>query len=70
MFVLSLKNGVNDSERNSFDSYCMPLVQIKVFNVLIDNKLFFDRPVKNKQEVYEDLLKPRNLLKFREMMTT
>ena len=31
----------------------MPLVEIKDFNVLINNKLFFDQPVKNKQEAYE-----------------
>ena len=34
----------------------MPLVQIKDFNVLIDNKPFFDQPVKNKQEAYEKLI--------------
>ena len=34
----------------------MPLVEIKDFNVLIDNKPFFDQPVKNKQEVYEKLI--------------
>ena len=28
----------------------MPLVIIKDFKVLIDNKPFFERPVKNKQE--------------------
>ena len=33
----------------------MPLVEIKDFNALIDNKLFFDQPVKNKQEAYEKL---------------
>ena len=31
----------------------MPLIKIKVFNALIDNKQFFDQPVKNKQEGYE-----------------
>ena len=34
----------------------MPLVQIKDFNVLIDNKPFFDQPVKKKQEVYQKLI--------------
>ena len=34
----------------------MPLVEIKDFNTLIDNKPFFDQPVKNKQEVYEELI--------------
>ena len=33
----------------------MLLVEIKVFNALIDNKPFFDQPVKNKQEAYEKL---------------
>ena len=35
----------------------MPLVEIKDFNALIDNKSFFDQPVKNKLEVYENLTK-------------
>ena len=30
----------------------MPLVEIKDFNALIDNKPFFEQPVKNKQEAY------------------
>ena len=33
----------------------MPLVKIKDFNASID-KLFFEQPVKNKQEVYEELI--------------
>ena len=31
-----------DPTRNSFDEYYMSLVEIKDFNALIDNKLFFD----------------------------
>ena len=34
----------------------MPLVEIKDFNALIDNKPFFDRAVKNKQGAYEKLV--------------
>ena len=34
----------------------MPLVEIKDFNALIDNKSFFDQPVKNKQEECEKLI--------------
>ena len=33
----------------------MPLVEIKDFNALIDNKKFFVQPLKNKQEAYEKL---------------
>ena len=34
----------------------IPLVEIKDFNALIDNKPFFDQPVKKKQEWYEKLI--------------
>ena len=34
----------------------MLLVEIKDFNALINNKPFFDQPVKNKQEAYEKLI--------------
>ena len=33
----------------------MPLVEINDFNALIDDKPFFDQPVKKKQEAYEKL---------------
>ena len=33
----------------------MPLLEIKDFNALNDNKLFFGQPVKNKQETYGKL---------------
>ena len=36
-----------------FVKYYVPLVEIKDFNVLIDNKPFFDQPIINKQEAYE-----------------
>ena len=54
LFVLSFKAGNDDPRRNSFEKYYLLLVEIKDFNVLIDNK-FFDQPVKNKQEAYEKL---------------
>ena len=56
LFVLSFKNGNDDPSRDVFDKYYMPLVEIKDFNALIDNKPFFDQPVKNKQETYEKLI--------------
>ena len=48
MFVLSFRDGNDDPTRNSFDKYYMPLVEIKDFNTLIDNKPFLDQPVKSK----------------------
>ena len=50
LFVLSFKNGGNDTERESFVKYYMPLVEIKDSNALIDNKPFFDQSVNNKQK--------------------
>ena len=56
LFVLTLKNSNNDPAINSSDSYFMSLLEIKDFNESIDNKSFFDKPVKNKQEEYEKLV--------------
>ena len=53
MFLLSFKNGNNDPTRDSFNKYCMSLVEIKDFNAL---EPFFDQPVKNKQKAYEKLI--------------
>ena len=41
LFVISFKNGNDNPTRNSFDKYYMPLVEIKGFNALVDNKPFF-----------------------------
>ena len=56
--MLSFKNGDGGPTRNYFDEYYMPLVEIKDFNALTDNKPFFDQSAKNKQ----------NLLKCQEIM--
>ena len=34
----------------------MPLLEIKDFTALIDNKPFFDEPTKNKKEAYKKLV--------------
>ena len=57
LFLLSFKYGNDDPPRNSFDKYHMPLAEIKDFHALINNKPFFDPPVKNEQEAYEKLIK-------------
>ena len=46
LFVLSFKNSNDNPTRDSFDKYYMPLVEIKNFNAIIDNKPFFNQPVK------------------------
>ena len=40
LFVFSFNNGELDLSLSSFEKYYMPLVEIKDFNGLIDNKPF------------------------------
>ena len=56
LFVLSCKISVNNTTRDFQSLYYMPLVEIKDFSVVINNKPFFDQPLKNKQESYEKLV--------------
>ena len=42
--------------RDSFSYYYVPNIKIKDFNVLINEKGFFDLPVKNKEETYEKII--------------
>ena len=46
----------NEDDRTSFSKYYLPQVEIKDFNVLIDEKPFFEIPVKNKEEAYEAII--------------
>ena len=63
LFVVSFKNSDDDPTRNFFGKYYMPLIEIKDFNAVIDNKQFFDQLVKiNKKHT-------KNLLKCQEIMT-
>ena len=53
LFVLSFEN---ENNRTSFWKYYVLSVQIEDFNVLIDGKSFFDMPIKNGAETYEQIL--------------
>ena len=56
LFVLSFEN---EADRTSFLKYYVPKVEIKYFNVLIDIKPFFEIPIKNKEEPYEQIIEKR-----------
>ena len=45
LFVLSFKLG-DDPAKDYFDKYYMATFEIKDFNVSIENKPFFDQPIK------------------------
>ena len=53
LFVLSFEN---ENNTTSFSKYYVPKVETKDFNVLIDGKPFFEIPVKNKEEAYEQII--------------
>ena len=48
LFVLLFENRRN--------SYYLPSLEIKDFNVLTDGKPFFEIPIKNKEEAYEEII--------------
>ena len=53
LFVLAFEN---KEDRFSFSDYYVPKVAIKDYNVLIDQKAFFEIFVKNKEETYEAII--------------
>ena len=52
LFVLSFEN---EDDRTSYNTYYLPSVEIKDYNVLIDGNAFFELPVKNIEETYEKI---------------
>ena len=53
LFVLSYRD---EEDRTYFSGYYAPKIKIKDFNALIDGKPFFDTPIKNKEQVYEQFV--------------
>ena len=57
LFVLSFsRNNLGDDKRDSFSHYYVPNVEIKDFNILTDEKSFFDLPVKTEEETYKKII--------------
>ena len=53
LFILAFEN---EEDRSSFSKYYVPKVKIKDHNVLIDQKAFFEIPIKNREETYEAII--------------
>ena len=62
LLSLSSKNGNDDPKRDSFDEYNMPLVKIKDFNTLINNKLFVDQPLKTSKKHMKNFSKCQEIM--------
>ena len=54
LFVLAFE--VNDN-RTAHDSYYLPTVEIKDYNIMINGENFFDQPIKNNKVTYENIRK-------------
>ena len=53
LFVLSFEN---EDDRKVHKGYSLPKVEIKCYNVMIDEKIFFDQPVKSGMKIYDKRL--------------
>ena len=53
-FVLAFEN---DLHRRSTRRYYLPTVEIKDYNVMTNGVSFFDQPIKNNKETYENIRK-------------
>ena len=56
LFFLHSKMVTSILQEMLFNKYYMPLIEIKDFNALIDNKASIYQPVKKKGETYEKLV--------------
>ena len=56
LIVLPFARNTEGDNRDSFSRYYARNVEIKVFNVLIDEKSFFDLPSKNEEEAYQKII--------------
>ena len=54
LFVLAFEG---DSNRTAHDSYYLPTVEIKDYNIMINGENFFDQPIKNNKVTYDDIIK-------------
>ena len=53
LFVLA---SPNQEDKRSFSKYYTPAVEIKYYNVIIDDEPFYEIPIKNKEETYEAII--------------
>ena len=54
LFVLAFEN---DNDRTSDEEYYLPTVEIKDYNIVINDENFFDQPIKNNKITYDNIRK-------------
>ena len=46
-----------DDDRTTHDTYYLPTVEIKDYNIMINGENFFDQPIKNNKVTYDNIRK-------------
>ena len=41
------------NDRTSYSNYCLPKIEIKDYNIMIDSKNFFDQPINSKLKTWK-----------------
>ena len=54
LFVLAFEG---DDNRTAHDSYYLPTVKIKDYNIMVNGENFFDQPIKNNKVTYDNIRK-------------
>ena len=54
LFVLAFED---DDNRTAHDSYYLPTVEIKDYNIMINGENIFDQPIKNNKGIYDNIRK-------------
>ena len=52
IFILPFSD---DTQRTSHTGYCLPNVEIKDYNIMINGEKFFDQPIKDNKATYENI---------------
>ena len=45
--------GQCENDRTSYSNYCLPKIEIKDYNIMIDSKNFFDQPINSKLKTWK-----------------
>ena len=54
LFILAFED---DAQRTAHNSYYLPIVEIKDYNIVINGENVFDQPIKNKKIAYDNIRK-------------
>ena len=57
LFVLPYASGDNITNENSYRKYFLPRIKIENYNIEIDDRNFYDRPINDSIEQYDEIRK-------------